>query len=110
MSFDSKERAWENAKENEEMSREDAAEIEAEELEQELKDMVKEGRETLKEVLLQAYEDFDLEACLNAMEAQSSMELQSFLVGSMDDAADKIAKARIAERNKKAREEYEGWA
>ena len=103
MSFDSKERAWEDSQLNAELSREDAAEDDAAEVEQELQDMLAEPFADIRdEILIMFFENLAQE---NFFACQTPNELMDEFKAQMDAALYACAEARVAKRDAALRAE-----
>lgn len=103
MSFDSKERAWEDSQLNAELSREDEAEDYAEELEQEVKDMLAASFADIRDEVLAMF--FENMAQEKFFACQTPSELIAEFTFQVDDALYACARARIAKRNAALRAE-----
>lgn len=103
MSFDSKERAWEDSQLDAELSREDAAEDYNEELEQEVQDMLAEPFADIRdEILIMFFENLAQE---NFFACQTPDELMDEFKSQIDAALYSCAEARIAKHDAALRAE-----
>lgn len=103
MSFDSKERAWEDSQLDVELSHEDDAEDDAEELDQEVQDMLAAPFTDIRdEVLIMFFENLAQE---NFFACQTPDELIDEFKSQIDAALYSCAEARVAKRNAALRAE-----